>query len=90
MVKPNLKVGDIFEDGGLYYKVLAVEGRNYRSKRVEKPEETPEAPAEEKPKRTKGGNKDKAKEQQTEEPQSVEETPEAPVEGQDKESEGES
>ena len=40
MVKPNLPVGAVFEDGGLYFEVQSVlpEG-NYISKRIEKPQE---------------------------------------------------
>lgn len=38
MVKPNLKVGAIFEDGGLYYKVQSVlPDGNYISKMTDKP-----------------------------------------------------
>nr|DAG28831.1 MAG TPA: hypothetical protein [Bacteriophage sp.] len=37
MVKPNLTVGSVFEDGGLYYEVQAVlPSGDYISKRIEK------------------------------------------------------
>lgn len=37
MVKPNLIVGSVFEDGGLYYEVQAVlPSGDYISKRIEK------------------------------------------------------
>ena len=39
MIKPGLKIGDVFEDGGLYYEVQSVIRNGYISKRVEKPEE---------------------------------------------------
>jgi hypothetical protein len=36
MIKPNMKVGDVFEDGGLLYKVLTVNGDGtYYSTRTE-------------------------------------------------------
>ena len=42
MIPKGLKVGDIFEDGGSYYKVLEVhENGNYYSTRVEKPADPP-------------------------------------------------
>ena len=44
MISKELKVGDIFEDGGLYFKVIEVVGENYISERVEKPEEKKPAP----------------------------------------------
>lgn len=55
MVKPNLPVGAVFEDGGLYFEVQSVlPDGNYISKRIEKqettneevPENVPEEPAE--------------------------------------------
>lgn len=37
MVKPNLTIGTVFEDGGLYYEVQAVlPSGDYISKRVDK------------------------------------------------------
>jgi hypothetical protein len=39
MIKPGLKIGDVFEDGGLYYEVQSVIRNGYISKRVEKPVE---------------------------------------------------
>ena len=53
MVKPNLPVGAVFEDGGLYFEVQSVlPDGNYISKRIEKQdnEEVPEEPADEVPK----------------------------------------
>ena len=39
MVKPNLPVGAVFEDGGLYFEVQSVlPDGNYISKRIEKQE----------------------------------------------------
>ena len=39
MVKPNLHVGAVFEDGGLYFEVQSVlPDGNYISKRIEKQE----------------------------------------------------
>lgn len=54
MVKPNLPVGAVFEDGGLYYKVQSVlPDGNYISMRIEKQEpvneETPEESTDEVP-----------------------------------------
>ena len=41
-VARGLSVGDIFEDGGLYYEVKAVhEDGSYYSEKTEKPEERP-------------------------------------------------
>lgn len=41
-VVKGLSVGDIFEDGGLYYEVKAVhEDGSYYSEKTEKPEERP-------------------------------------------------
>lgn len=38
MIEPNLAIGAIFEDGGLYYKVQSIlPNGNYVSKRVDKP-----------------------------------------------------
>ena len=52
MVKPNLKIGATFEDGGLYYEVQSVlPDGNYISKRVEKPTETPKETPQEEPAR---------------------------------------
>lgn len=40
MVKQNLPVGAVFEDGGLYFEVQSVlPDGNYISKRIEKPQE---------------------------------------------------
>lgn len=39
MIKPGLKIGDVFEDGGLYYEVQSVIRNGYISKRIEKPVE---------------------------------------------------
>ena len=40
MVKQNLPVGAVFEDGGLYFEVQSVlSDGNYISKRIEKPQE---------------------------------------------------
>lgn len=41
MIKKNMKVGEVFEDGGLYYKVLSVnKDGSYSSTRTEEiPEE---------------------------------------------------
>ena len=40
MVKQNLPVGAVFEDGGLYFEVQSVlPDGNYISKRIEKPKE---------------------------------------------------
>ena len=53
MVKQNLPVGAVFEDGGLYFEVQSVlPDGNYISKRIEKQdnEEVPEEPADEVPK----------------------------------------
>ena len=54
MVKPNLPVGAVFEDGGLYFEVQSVlPDGNYISKRIEKQEpvneESPEKSADESP-----------------------------------------
>lgn len=55
MVKQNLPVGAVFEDGGLYFEVQSVlPDGNYISKRIEKqetaneevPENVPDEPAE--------------------------------------------
>ena len=44
MAKPNLSIGAVFEDGGLYYEVQSVlPNGNYISKRVKKPKVTAEA-----------------------------------------------
>ena len=53
MVKQNLPVGAVFEDGGLYFEVQSVlPDGNYISKIIEKQdnEEVPEEPADEVPK----------------------------------------
>lgn len=43
MVKQNLPVGAVFEDGGLYFEVQSVlPDGNYISKRIEKHEEKPQ------------------------------------------------
>lgn len=60
MVKPNLTIGAIFEDGGLYYQVQSVlPNGNYISKMVEKPTETPKETPQEEPvrKSTRGRKK---------------------------------
>lgn len=55
MVKQNLPVGAVFEDGGLYFEVQSVlPDGNYISKRIDKQkpvnEESPEKSADESPK----------------------------------------
>lgn len=50
MVKPNLTIGAIFEDGGLYYQVQSVlPNGNYISKMVEKPTKAPKETPKETP-----------------------------------------
>ena len=52
MVKPNLPVGAVFEDGGLYFEVQSVlSDGNYISKRIEKHDndEVPEEKTDEVP-----------------------------------------
>ncbi len=60
MVKPNLTIGAIFEDGGLYYQVQSVlPNGNYISKMVDKPTEPPKETPQEEPvrKSTRGRKK---------------------------------
>lgn len=58
MVKPNLKIGAIFEDGGLYYEVQSVlPSGDYISKMVEKPKATEEVVSEEPVKKTRSRRK---------------------------------
>lgn len=60
MVKPNLTIGAIFEDGGLYYEVQSVlPNGNYISKMVAKPTEPPKETPQEEPvrKSTRGRKK---------------------------------
>ena len=60
MVKPNLTIGAIFEDGGLYYEVQSVlPNGNYISKMVDKPTEPPKETPQEEPvrKSTRGRKK---------------------------------
>lgn len=53
MVKPNLPVGAVFEDGGLYYEVQSVlPNGNYISKRIEKQEAVKEESTDEVPEET--------------------------------------
>jgi hypothetical protein len=42
MIPKDLKVGDVFCDGGLYYEVQAICVQGYISKKVEKPIEKKE------------------------------------------------
>ncbi len=37
MIKSGLKIGDVFEDNGLYYEVQSVIRNGYISKRIDKP-----------------------------------------------------
>lgn len=38
MVKKGMNVGDVFEDGGGFYKVTAISGHDYISERISKEE----------------------------------------------------
>ena len=62
MIKPNLSVGAIFEDGGLCYEVQSVlPNGNYISKKVEKPQnEVTETEQQEKPARKNARGRKKA------------------------------
>lgn len=43
MITPNMKAGDVFEDGGLHFEVQAVlPDGNYISRRIEEPVCKPE------------------------------------------------
>ncbi len=48
MIKPNMKAGEVFEDGGRYFKILAVnEDGTYSSVATEKPTKIDEISTEE-------------------------------------------
>lgn len=38
MIKKGMNVGDVFEDGGGFYKVTAISGSDYISERISKEE----------------------------------------------------